>query len=49
MNLDDEEKAIALLCMMPNSWDHLIKSMSFSNPKYFDYETVVGALLLQEK
>ena len=47
--LDDEEKEIALLCMFHDSWDHLITSMSFSNPESFDYDIVVGALLLEDK
>ena len=35
--------------MFLDSWDHLITSLSYSNPKYFEYDTVVGALLLEEK
>ena len=49
LKLDYEEKAITLLCTLTDSWDHLITSMSFSNPESFDYDTVVGALLLEEK
>ena len=49
VKLDDEEKAIALLCTLPDLWDHLITSMSFSNPKSFDYSTIVGALLLEKQ
>ena len=44
--LDDEDKEIALLHTLPNSWDHLITSMSFSNPKSIYYDTVVGTFLL---
>ena len=49
VKLDDEEKTIALLCTLLDSWDHLITSMSFSNLKSFDYDIVVGAFLLEEK
>ena len=31
VKLDDEEKEITLLCTLPNSWDQLITSLSFSN------------------
>ena len=47
--LDDEEKAITLLCTLSDPWDHLITSISFSNPESFDYDTIVRALLLEEK
>ena len=47
--LDDEEKAIALLYTLLDSWDHLITFTSFSNPKSFDYDTIVATLLLEKK
>ena len=46
---DDEEKEITLLCMLPDSWDHIFSSMSFSNLESFGYGIVVGALLLEEE
>ena len=49
VKLDGEEKEIALLCTLPDSWDHLISSMPFSNRKSFNYDTIVGALLLEEQ
>ena len=49
VNIDDEEKEINLLCTLPNSWDHIITSISFSNLESFDCDIVVGAVLLKEQ
>ena len=44
----NEEKAIALLCTLPESWNHLITSMWFSNIEEVDYDNIVGTLLIEE-
>ena len=47
--LDDEKRETTFFCTFPYSWDHLITSKSFSNSESFDYDTIVGALLVEEK
>jgi hypothetical protein len=44
----DEDKAITLLCSLPESWDNLVTSISFSSIDVLDYDFVVGALLVEE-
>jgi hypothetical protein len=43
-----EDKAITLLCSLPESWDNLVTSISFSLADVLDYDSVVGALLVEE-
>jgi hypothetical protein len=45
---EDEDKAVMLLCSLPESWDHLVTSMWFSTTDTIDYDIVVGALLSEE-
>jgi hypothetical protein len=44
----DEDKAIILLCSLPESWDNLVTSISFSSIDVLDYDSIVGALLAEE-
>jgi hypothetical protein len=48
IKFEDEDKAITLLCSLPESWDNLVTSISFSSTDVLDYEFVVGALLAKE-
>jgi ribosomal protein S27E len=48
VKFEDEDKAITLLCSLPESWDNLVTSISFSSTKVLDYDSVVGALLAKE-
>jgi hypothetical protein len=48
VKFEDEDKAVTLLCSLPESWDHLVTSISFSSIDVLDYDTVVGALLTEE-
>jgi hypothetical protein len=48
VKFEDEDKAITLLCSLPESWDNLVTSISFSSTKVLDYDSVVGALLAEE-
>ena len=43
----NEEKVVALLCTLPESWNHLITSMWFSNIEEVDYDNIVGTLLIK--
>jgi hypothetical protein len=36
------------LCSLPESWDNLVSSISFSSTYVLDYDSVVGALLDEE-
>ena len=46
MNLDDEMKAIFLLCSLPNSWDTFCMAVSNSAPNgNLVYNNITGALL----
>jgi hypothetical protein len=44
----DEDKAITLFCLFPDSWDNIVTSISFSLVDILDYDSVVGALLVEE-
>jgi hypothetical protein len=48
VKFEDEDKAITLLCLLPESWDNLVTSISFRSTKVLDYDYVVGALLVEE-
>jgi hypothetical protein len=48
VKFEDEDKAITLLCSLPESWDNLVTSISFSSTEVLDYDSVVGALLAEE-
>jgi hypothetical protein len=48
VKFEDEDKAITLLSSFPESWDNLVTSISFSSADFLDYDTVVGALLVEE-
>jgi hypothetical protein len=48
VKFEDEDKAITLLCLLPESWDNLVTSISFSSVDVLDYHSVVGALLAEE-
>ena len=48
VKIQEEDKAITLLCSLPESWDHFVTSISFSSADSLKFESVVGALLSQE-
>ena len=37
------------MCSLPKSWDNLVTSISFSSIDVLDYESIVRALLVEEK
>jgi hypothetical protein len=48
VKFEDEDKAVTLLCSLPESWDHLVTTVWFNTTDAIDYDTVVGALLSEE-
>jgi hypothetical protein len=48
IKFEDEDKAITLLCLLPESWDNLVTSISFISAYVLNYDSVVGALLVEE-
>jgi hypothetical protein len=48
VKFEDEDKAITLLCSLLKSWNNLVTSISFSSTEVLDYDSVVGALLVEE-
>ena len=44
-NFDSEDKAVTLLCSLPESWDHFFTSISLSSSETLEFDDVVGALL----
>ena len=46
--MKEEDKAITLLCSLPESWDHFVTSVSLSTLDSLKLESVVGALLSEE-
>jgi hypothetical protein len=45
---EDEDKAVTLFCSLPESWDHMVTSMWFNKTDIADYDTIVGAMLVEE-
>jgi hypothetical protein len=43
-----EDKAITLLCSLPESWDHFVTSISFSSIECIEFDVIVGSLLSEE-
>ena len=48
VKMQEEEKAITLLCSLPESWDHFVTSISLSIVDSLKFESVLGALLSEE-
>jgi hypothetical protein len=48
VKIQEEDKAITLLCSLPESWDHFVTSISLSTADSLKFESVVGALLSEE-
>jgi hypothetical protein len=48
VKFEDEDKASALLCSLPEFWDNLVTSIIFSSTDVLDYDSIVGALLAEE-
>ena len=48
VKIDDEDKAITLLCSLPKSWNHLVTSISFSTTDSLEFDFIVGAFLSKE-
>ena len=48
VKFEDDDKAIMLLCLFHESWDHLVTTMWFSTTYTIDYDIVEGALLSGE-
>eukprot|EP00253_Pinus_taeda_P016747 PITA_16747 len=48
VKIQEEDKAITLLCSLPESWDHFVTSVSLSTTDSLKFESVVGALLSEE-
>jgi hypothetical protein len=40
VKFEDEDKAITLLCSLPESWDNLVTSIRFSSIDVLDYDFV---------
>jgi hypothetical protein len=48
VKFDYEDKAITLLCSLPESWDHFVTSISFNSTESIEFDVIVGALLSEE-
>ena len=48
VKIEEEDKAIMLLCTLPESWDHLVTIIIYSTTNSLEYHSVVGALLFEE-
>jgi hypothetical protein len=48
VKFESEDKAITLLCSLPESWDHFVTSISLSSSETLEFDDVVGALLSEE-
>jgi hypothetical protein len=48
VKFEDEDKAITLLYLLPESWDNLVTSIRFISTKVLDYDSIVGGLLAEE-
>ena len=48
VKMEEEDKAITLLCSLPDSWDHFVTSIILSTADSLKLESIVGALLSEE-
>jgi len=48
VKFESKEKAISLLCSLPESWDHIVTSISFSSTESIEFDVIVGALQSDE-
>lgn len=48
VKIEDEHKVVTLLCSLPESWDNIVTSISFSTTDVLDYDFVMSALLMEE-
>jgi hypothetical protein len=48
VKFEDEDTVITIFCSLPQSWDNLVTSISFSSKDVLDYDSVVGTLLAEE-
>ena len=48
VKFESEDKAVTLLCSLPESWDHFVTSISLSSSETLEFDDVVGALLSEE-
>ena len=48
VKIQEEDKVIALLCSLPESWDHFVTSISLSTVDSLKFESVVGDFLSEE-
>ena len=48
VKMEEEDKAITLLCSLPKSWDHFVTSISLSIADTLSFESIVGAVLSEE-
>eukprot|EP00253_Pinus_taeda_P028237 PITA_28237 len=48
VKFESEDKAITLLCSLPESWDHIVTSKSLSSSETLEFEDVVAYLLSEE-
>jgi len=48
VKMDEKDKAVTLLCSLPDSWDYVVTSISFSTTDVLEYDSMVSALLTEE-
>jgi hypothetical protein len=48
VKVNEEDKAVMLLCLFPESWDHFFTSIRFSTIETLEFDNVVGALFSEE-
>ena len=48
VKIDDEDKAMNLLCTLPESWGQVVSSISLSTTDTLEFDNFVGALFFEE-
>ena len=48
LKLKIKDKAISILCTLPESWGQVVSSIFLSKTDTLEFDTVVGALLSEE-
>ena len=48
VKIDDEDKAVNLLCTLPKSWGQVVSFISLSTTDTLEFDYVVGALFSEE-
>lgn len=48
VKINEKDKEMTLLCVLPKSWNHPVTSISFSTTNSLDHDSIFRVLLFEE-